>query len=173
MTKRNDGGLPVPLEGVAETPVTRARAIKLFGAMGAAGAFAAFTGGTAEAGERDRRRRRRRRRRRIRRQRQNNVTTDQSTVNFGDTTLGAPVTRTVEVTNDGNTPVTIDPQLIGDGFTLLDTDPIVVDAGETRLVDVVFNPLRDGVSTGTLRLVDARDGLVLEVVDLVGNVDVL
>ena len=45
--KRNDGDLPVPLEGLADAPVTRARAIKLFGATAAAGAFAAFTGGTA------------------------------------------------------------------------------------------------------------------------------
>jgi Abnormal spindle-like microcephaly-assoc'd, ASPM-SPD-2-Hydin len=178
LMKRNDGDLPVPFEtgeGLAEERITRARAIKLAGAMGATGAFALFAGGTAEAGERDRRRRRRRRRRaRLRRQR--NVTTtntDNGVVNFGNTTVGAPVTRFVEVKNNGPDSVTLEPTLVGDGFSLVNTDPIEIASGDTVRIPVVLNALEEGVQTGTLRLVDARDGLLLEVVDLVGDVDVL
>jgi hypothetical protein len=179
LTKRNDGDLPVPFEtgeGLAEEHVTRARALKLLGAMGATGAFALFTGGTAEAGERDRRRRRRRRRRRIR-QRRNNITTntDNSTIDFGDNLVDAnlPVTRTVEVTNNGDVPVTVRP-VVGDGFTLLDADgneiangdTIRIPANDTVELDVVLTEL---VDSGTLKLVDVRDGVVLETVDLVAD----
>jgi hypothetical protein len=59
--KRNDGELPAPLEGLAEQRITRARAIKLAGAMGATGAFALFLPDKADARKKKRRRRRRRR----------------------------------------------------------------------------------------------------------------
>ena len=179
MTKRNDGDLPVPFEqgeGLAETPVSRARAIKLLGAMGATGAFALFTGGTAEAGERDRRRRRRRRRRaRLRRQRNVTTNTENSTIDFGDVSVvDLPVTRPVTVTNNGDVPVTVRP-VVGDGFTLVDADGNEIADGDTIRIpakdsvqlDVVLTEL---VSSGTLELVDVRDGLVLETVDLVADV---
>jgi hypothetical protein len=178
LMKRNDGDLPAPFEpgeGLADKPITRSRAMKLFGAMGATGAFALFTGGTAEAGERDRRRRRRRRRR-LRRRRRNvtttNNTTDNSTVNFGDSLVGTPVTETVEVTNNGDTPVTIRPEIAGDGFSLVDSSEITLLPGETADVDVVFLPNANDVgqvTTGTLKLVDVDDGLVLEDIELLGN----
>jgi hypothetical protein len=169
LTKRNDGDLPVPFEtgeGLAEEHVTRARALKLLGAMGATGAFALFTGGTAEAGERDRRRRRRRRRRRMlraRRRRQNNVTTDTSIVNI--TTPGGVVP--VTVTNNGTTPVTITPQLVGDGFSLVNADDAEFELlpGATRLVEVTGTNL---AGDGVLNIRDASDDLILEVVDLNG-----
>ncbi len=183
----SDFYLPVPFEpgeGLAEERVTRARAIKLLGAMGATGAFALFTGGTAEAGERDRRRRRRRRRR-LRRRRQNNVTTNNSTVDFGDNLvdadlLGGPITRDIEVANNSDVPVTIRRELVdANGFTLLDASgtPIAngstirIPANGTRDITVgLTDLLGSGLQTGTLRLVDARDGLVLETIDLVADV---
>ena len=177
-TKRNEGDLPAPIEGIAEQPITRARAIKLLGAMGATGAFALVAGGTAEA--RPNRRRRRLRRRRIRRQRQRNVRTDaeNSTINFEVADLAElPLTREVRLINTGDTPVTVRPELVGDGFTLLRTDGTEIANGDTvripanaeRAVRVRLTELLGGASTGTLRLVDARDGLVLETVDLAAD----
>ena len=173
--KRNDGDLPVPLEGLAEERITRARAIKLAGAAVAGGAFSIFWGAdVAEA--RPNRRRRRRRRRRLRRRRRNvtttNNTTDNSTVNFGDSLVGTPVTETVEVTNNGDTPVTIRPEIAGDGFSLVDSSEITLLPGETADVDVVFLPNANDVgqvTTGTLKLVDVDDGLVLENIELLGS----
>jgi hypothetical protein len=178
LMKRNDGDLPVPFEpgeGLAEERITRARAIKLAGAMGAAGAFALFTGGAAEAGERDRRRRRRRLRRRRIRQRRNNITTntDNSTIDFGDVDLGdllnLPVER-VEVFNNGETPVTLNPTVVGRGFTLVDDAPITIGAGESEFVDVTVTRLLTDGAAGQLKLVDARDNVVLETVDLLADV---
>jgi hypothetical protein len=171
MTKRNDGDLPVPFEqgeGLAETPVTRARAIKLLGAMGATGAFALVAGGTAEA----RPNRRRRRRRRLRRRRRNvtttNTTTDNSTVNFGSPLV--PTTVPVTIANNGPDTVTLNPTIVGEGFSLANTDPIIIEAGETAILPVIFDPVNvDGAQTGNLRLVDARDGLVLEDIELLGT----
>jgi hypothetical protein len=65
LTKRNDGDLPVPLEGLAEERITRARAIKLAGAMLGTGAFALLLPDEADARRRKRRRRPRRRRARV------------------------------------------------------------------------------------------------------------
>ncbi len=170
LTKRNDGDLPVPFEGIAEEPITRARAIKLAGATIAGGAFSIFWG--ADVAEARPNRRRRRRRRRIRRRRQNNVTSTETT-NFGSTTVGSPLTEFVEVTNNGPDSVTLSPTVVGDGFELVDTGDVTVASGETVRIPVVLNALEEGVQTGTLRLVDARDGLLLEAVDLVGDVNVL
>jgi hypothetical protein len=171
LKKRNDGDLPVPFEpgeGLADQPITRARAIKLAGATVAAGAFAAFMPDAAEARP-NRKGRRRRRRRRRRNVTTTNNTTDNSTVNFGDSLVGTPVTEAVTVTNNGPDSVTLNPTIVGDGFRLVDTDPIIVGAGESRIVEVIFDPLSGGVSTGNLRLVDARDGLVLEDIELLGT----
>ena len=172
--KRNDGDLPAPLEGLAEERVTRARAIKLAGAMMGTGAFTLFTGGTAEARPN---RRRRRRRRRIRRRRQAAVTSPQPVVNVGGTTVGGtPVSTTIPITNEGNTPVTIDPTVVGDRFTLGDlsgTD-LTIQPGDTLDIPVIFTPqvgdVAGDVSTGELQVRDAADGLLLETVDLTGNV---
>jgi hypothetical protein len=174
LKKRNDGDLPVPFEpgeGLAEERVTRARAIKLLGAMGATGAFALFTGGTAEAGERDRRRRRRRRRR-LRRRRRNvtttNTTTETSTVNFGSPL--APTTVPVTIANNGPDDVTLKPTIVGEGFSLANTDPITIKAGDTAVLPVTFDPRNiDGAQTGNLKLVDVADKVVLEDIDLLGT----
>ncbi len=172
--KRNDGDLPGPLGGLAEERVTRARAIKLAGAMVGTGAFALLLPDEADALTRRQRRRRRLRRRRARQRRQNNVTSEQSTVNFGGTTVGTPVTESVDVTNNGTEPVTITPTVVGDGFTLADAGDITLQPGETVSVPVIFAPQvgaeAGDINTGELRLADAADGLLLEAVDLVGTV---
>ncbi len=172
LIKRNDGDPPVPLEGVAEERITRARAIKLAGAMVGTGAFALLLPDEADA--LTRRQRRKRRRRRARQRRQNNVTSEQSTVNFGGTTVGTPVTESVDVTNNGTEPVTITPTVVGDGFTLADAGDITLQPGETVSVPVIFAPQvgaeAGDINTGELRLADAADGLLLEAVDLVGTV---
>jgi hypothetical protein len=176
LKKRNDGDLPVPFEpgeGLAEERVTRARAIKLLGAIGATGAFALFTGGPADALTRAQRRRRRRRR--LRRRRRNVTTTntsstgDTSTVTFGDSLVGVPATETVTIENIGPDEVTITPELVGGNFSLVNTDPITIAGGETAKLDVIFNPLSVGDKTGTLRLLDDSDDLVLEVIELRGT----
>ncbi len=158
--KRNDGDLPVPLEGLAEERITRARAIKLAGAAVAGGAFSIFWGADVAEARPNRRRRRRRRRRR---QRQNNVTTDTSTVNI--TTPGEVVP--VTVTNNGTTPVTITPQLVGEGFSLVNANDanFRLLPGASRLVEVTGTNL---AGDGVLNIRDASDGLILEVVDLNG-----
>lgn len=172
--KRNDGGLPVPLEGLAEERITRARAIKLAGAMVGTGAFALLLPDEADAASRRQRRRRRLRRRRIR-QRRNNIRTDteNSTIDFGDVDLGdllnLPVRR-VEVFNDGNTPVTLKPTVVGRGFTLVDDAPITIGAGESEFVDVTVTDLLTDGAAGQLKLVDAEDNVTLETVDLLADV---
>ena len=177
LRKKDDGGLPVPFEpgeDLADQPITRARAIKLAGAMVGTGAFALFLPDEADAANR-KRRRRRRRRRRARQRRQNNVTSEQSTVNVGGTTVGGvPAETTVPITNEGDTPVTITPTVVGDGFTLADAGDITLQPGETVQIPVIFTPQVGAevgdVVTGELRILDAADGLLLEVVELVGNV---
>ena len=158
--KRNDGDLPVPLEGLAEERITRARAIKLAGAAVAGGAFSIFWGADVAEARPNRRRRRRRRRRR---QRQNNVTTDTSIVNI--TTPGGVVP--VTVTNTGTTPVTITPQIVGDGFSLVNANDAKFRLlpGASRLVEVTGTNI---AGDGVLNIRDASDGLILEVVDLNG-----
>jgi hypothetical protein len=176
LMKRNDGGLPVPLEGPAEERITRARAIKLAGAMVGTGAFALLLPDEADALSRRQRRRRRLRRRRQRRQ--NNVTstnTDNGVVNFGDTTVGSPLTKFVDIKNNGPDSVTIDPTVVGSGFTLADLSGIdlTLEPGETVSIPVIVDALSSGVKTGELRILDDADGLLLETVDLVADVNVL
>ncbi len=176
MTNRNWGGrvrlspneseirLLDDAAGLADAPVTRARAIKLAGATVAVGAFAALWPAEADAANRRRRRRRRR---------QAAVTSPQPTVDFGDTTVGTSPTLTVPVTNDGDTPVTLTPTVVGDGFTIDPTfsgvDGFTLAPGESISVPVIFTPEVGGPSTGGLRIVDAADGLLVETVNLVGE----
>jgi hypothetical protein len=175
LTKRNDGELPVPLEGLAEERITRARAIKFAGATITAGALAFLLPDEADALTRKQRRRRRRRRRAAaRRRRQNNVTSDSSTVTFGDTVLNTPSpAENVTITNDGTTPVTLRPEVVGDGFTVAPTFPgidgFALAPGASIDVPVIFTPDVSGPSTGELRIVDAADGLLVETVELVGE----
>jgi hypothetical protein len=174
--KRNDGDLPVPFEpgeGLADQPITRSRAIKLFGATIAGGALIAFLPAEADARP-NRKQRRQRRARRARRRRQAAVTSPQPVVNFNPI-LNVPVTELVDVTNNGPDTVTIDPTVVGEGFTLGDLSnlDLRLEPGETVQIPVILTALNGGVQEGTLRVVDARDGLVLEVVELVGEVDVL
>jgi hypothetical protein len=160
--------------GLAEQRITRARAIKLAGAAVTAGAFAIFWGADEADALTRAQRRRRRRRRRLRRRRRNvtttNNTTDGTTVNFGGTPVsGPPLTETVTIANNGPDTVTLRPEIAGGGFSLVDTDPITIRPGDTADLGVIFDPLGGGLSTGTLRLVDARDGVVLEDIDLLGR----
>jgi hypothetical protein len=169
--KRDDGGLPAPLEGLAEERITRARAIKLAGATITAGALALVLPDDADALTRRQRRQRRRRRKRRIRQRRNNIRTDteNSTVDFGDvdiTNLANLPVRRVEVFNDGNTPVTLNPTVVGEGFTLVDDAPITIGAGESEFVDVTVTRLLTDGAAGQLKLVDADDNVVLETLDL-------
>lgn len=160
--------LGVSFSDLGEATITRSRAIKLAGAALAGGALSVLWAGEAEASPAQRRRRRRRRLR-ARRRRQAAVVSNPTTVNFGGTTVGTPTTQPVQVTNNGTTPVTLSPTVVGDGFMLADTGDITLAPGETATVPVTFNPLQEGVSTGELRLVDTRDGLLLETVDLSGT----
>ena len=175
LMKRNDGDRPGPLEGLAEERITRARAIKLAGAMVGTGAFALLLPDEADALTRAQRRRRRRRRRRARLRRQRNVTTtnnttDGTTVNFGGTPVSGPaLTQPVTIANNGPDSVTLRPEIVGDGFTLVNADPITIAPGETAVLPVIFDPLSGGAQTGNLRLVDVDDGLVLEDIDLLGR----
>jgi hypothetical protein len=175
LTKRNEDGVH-PFVGelepfdaasaasLADVRVTRSQAIKLAG-LGVAGFL--FT--LILPDEADALNRRKRRRRRRRRMRQRAITSNPSTVNFGDVTIGTPLTEGVTITNNGTTPVTLRPEVVGDGFTLVDASNFTLDPGESDVVDVVFTPDVGGVSTGTLRLIDVRDGLVVESVDLLGE----
>ena len=180
LRKNDDGGLPVPLEpgeGLADQPITRARAIKLAGALVGTGAFALFLPDEADAADRKRRRRRQRRRRaRQRRQSAVNSTQPGGTLNFGDVVVNPNLPlplQTVTIENNGGTPVTIDPRVVGDGFSLGDIDnlDLVLEPGTSVDIPVVVDALTDGVKTGELMILDGSDGLLLETVDLVANVD--
>ena len=167
LMNRNDRDLPVPFEGLAEQPITRSRVIKLAGATVAAGAFSIFWG-TDEADALTPAQRRRRRRRRRNRRRQAAVTSPQQVVSVGTTPVAIPIT------NNGSTPVTIRPELVGDGFTLVNASgtpiapetTITLDPGQTLPVFVSLDALQGGAQDATLRLVDVRDGLVLETIRL-------
>jgi len=169
----------VGFSDLAEERITRARAIKLAGAMVGTGAFALLLPDEADALSRRQRRRRRLRRRRARQQRQNNVTSTQpgGTLNFGDVVVSPALPlplQTVTIENNGGTPVTIDPRVVGDGFSLgnLSGLDLTLQPGDTVDIPVVVDAVRDGVKTGELRILDDSDGLLLETVDLVANVDV-
>ena len=85
-----------------------------------------------------------------------------STVNFGGTVVNTPSpAENVTTTNSGPTPVTLRPEVVGDGFSLLDGSDITLAPGETARVPVTFTPAEERVQTGNLRLVDVRDGLVV------------
>ncbi len=152
--------------GLADAPVTRARAIKLFGAVIAGGALVAFL--PDEASARPNRRKRRRRRR------QAAITSNPSTVTFAPTIVGTPSpAKNVTITNDGDTPVTLRPEMVGDGFTIdpmfSGIDGFTLAPGASIAVPVIFTPGVEGPSTGELRIVDAADGLLVETVNLVGE----
>jgi hypothetical protein len=175
------GGAPVVRENaeasLAEQRITRARAIKIAGAMVGTGAFALFLPDEADAANR-RRRRRRLRRRRARQRRQAAVNSDQpgGTLNFGDVVVNPNLPlplQTVTIENNGGTPVTIDPRVVGDGFSLGDLSGLnlTLQPGDTVDIPVVVDALTDGVKTGELRILDDSDGLLLETVDLVATVD--
>jgi hypothetical protein len=156
-------------DGLSRTPITRAQALKLVGAAAAGTAITLIWPGEADADARSRRRRRRRRRKR------RAVTSNPSTVNFGDTTVGAPVTRVVEITNDGNTDLFLRPELVGDNFSIADAgilDGFNLEAGETIEIPVIFTPDILGNSEGLLNLVvedGVDDGLVVEKINLLGR----
>ncbi|MCA1688765.1 MAG: hypothetical protein LC714_09325 [Actinobacteria bacterium] len=129
-------------EGLTDVTITRSRAIKLAGAALAGSALTILWPGEADAANRKRRRRRRRRRRKAA------VTSDPSTMTFGDTVVG-----------DG---FTIAPTFPGiDGFTLA--------PGTSIDVPVIFTPEVTGPSTGTLRILEGADDLLVETVDLIGQ----
>ena len=118
---------------------------------------------------------RRRRRKRRRRKRQAAVTSNPSTVTFGNTVVNTPSpAEKVTITNDGTTPVTLTPTVVGDGFTIDPTFPGIdgfqLAPGASIAVPVIFTPEVGGPSTGELRIVDAADGLLVETVNLVGEV---
>jgi len=169
MTKRTDDGVGRPLAGLAEERVTRARAIKLAGAMVGTGAFALLLPDEADAANRRQRRRRRRRKKlRARRRRQAAVTSPQPTVPVNENPTVVPIK------NEGDTTVNIVPQVSGGGFELGDLSAVDLSLapGQTALVPVTFTPqVGDlGVQTGELRILDGSDGLLLETVTLTADV---
>ena len=105
-----------------------------------------------------------------------NSTQPGGTLNFGDVVVNPNLPlplQTVTIENNGGTPVTIDPRVVGDGFSLGDIDnlDLVLEPGTSVDIPVVVDALTDGVKTGELRILDDSDGLLLETVDLVANVD--
>ncbi len=152
--------------GLADAPVTRARAIKLFGAAIAGGALVAFLPDEASA--------RPNRRKKRRRKRQAAVTSNPSTVTFGNTVVGTPSpAENVTITNDGTTPVTLTPTVVGDGFTIDPTFPgidgFTLAPGASLAVPVIFTPGVEGPSTGELRIFEGADRLLVETVNVVGE----
>jgi len=176
--KRNDGDLPVPFEpgeGLADRPITRARAIKLFGATIAGGALMAILPDEADA--RKKRRRRRRRRPRRRRAQVAPPTTTPITLVPGDNIINItnlspdkPLTISEVKVIDGDGSVISTQPLVGGPVTIQpgDTAPITVDLSGLSATDLLN---ADG-----LRLIDER-GVPITVVDengvVVGDIDVL
>ena len=177
MTKRNEEEIR-PSTGeleafdateLAEVRVTRSQAIKLAGMGGAGFLLTLLWPADADAANRKRRKRRKRRRRR-----QRAVTSNPSTVTFGDTVVGTPSpAENVTITNDGPGSVTLTPEVVGDGFTIAPTFPgidgFTLAPGASIEVPIIFTPEVGGVSTGKLRIVDAVDGLLVETVELIGE----
>ncbi len=165
MTKRNDGDLPVPFEGIAEERITRSRAIKLFGATIAGGALMAILPAEADA---------RRRRRRRRRRRKARVTPNPTPLVLGDNVL--------TVTNpSSDKPLTISQvKVIDSDGSVISTRPLV--GGPVTIAPGATAPVKfsldadDLLNADRLRLIDER-GVPITVVDengvVVGDIDVL
>jgi hypothetical protein len=74
-----------------------------------------------------------------------------ATVAFGNVTLSIPVTRTVTMTNAGNSSVTISNVTIsGAGFNASGGNGVILSAGQATSITVTFDPSSAGSATGTL-----------------------
>ena len=146
---------------LTEESITRARAIKLAGAvlLSAAG-MVALGQSPAEARKKHRRRRKKKQNR--------SVTASPQNLAFPDTPVGDSSTETVAITNPGTEPVYVQPQL-GNGFTLAPSvDASAPISPGTTGVDVVFTPLQEGAYEGELTIVDSS-GTEATAVDLTGT----
>ena len=161
---RSFGDLAV---GLTDMTITRSRAIKLAGAALAGSALTILWPGEADAANRKKRRRRRRRRKAA-------VTSNSSPTTFPDTVVNIPSQPAdVTITNGGTTSVTLTPEVVGDGFTIAPTFPgingFTLAPGVSIDVPVIFTPEVIGPSTGTLRILEGADNLLVETVELIGE----
>jgi hypothetical protein len=168
-TKRNDGEPLVPLEGLADQPVTRARAIKLVGAMLGTGAFALLLPDEADA------RKRRRRKRRPRRARVADGSSTPVVLNLDPDggVLNPVLNPTINITNPSpDKPLTIsEVKIIDSGGSVISTQPLVggpvtIQPGQTRPVTVNLSGLTvtELLDADGLRLLDGT-GLGITVID--------
>jgi hypothetical protein len=157
------GELEVSFSDLGDVTLTRSRAIKLAGAALAGGALTVLWPAEADARNNKKKKKKRRRRRR-------QVKSNPQTLDFGDTSVTVPsLPQGVTISNVGPDTVVLRPVVVGEGFTLVDGAKFTLAPGETKLVEVVFDPSVTGPSTGDLSIVDTRDGLVVENIDLLGN----
>lgn len=177
MNKRDSlerGGVPavrentegVGFSNLAEAPVTRARAMKLFGATIAGGALMAILPDEADARRRKRRRRRRRRRARVNQPTPVTLVPGDNTISITNPSPDKPLTISgVKVIDSDGSVISTRP-LVGGPITLQpgQTLPVTVNLGADDLLNA------DG-----LRLIDGG-GVPITVVDengvVVGDIDV-
>jgi hypothetical protein len=157
-TKRTDRDLPAPLEGIAEEPITRARAIKLAGALVGTGAFALFLPDEADARRRPRRPRRRRRKARVA-----DSSSTPITLNVAPGG-GGVLNPSIDITNPAREPLTIrNVKVIDSDGDVIGTAPLVggpvtIGRGETATItpDLSGLTVTELLDADGLRLIDGR-----------------
>jgi hypothetical protein len=164
LMKRNDGDIPAPFEGIAEEPITRARVMKLAGAVLGIGAFALLLPDEADARKRKRRRRRRKAR----------VADSSSTpITLNVTPSGGVLNPTIDITNPSpDRPLTIsEVKVIDSNGSVIDTAPLVggpvrLEPGQTLPVTVDLSGLSvtELLRADGLRLLDGA-GTGITVID--------
>ncbi|MEM6371037.1 MAG: hypothetical protein AAF851_22325 [Myxococcota bacterium] len=87
-------------------------------------------------------------------------------VDWGLGAIGIPVTRTLQLRNDGIAPLVVDELLLsGEGFRSRDPGAQILEPGEVAEIELIFEPLREGPLEGRLLLTsNDQDEALREVV---------
>jgi hypothetical protein len=97
------------------------------------------------------------------------ITVTPSSLNFGSVPAGTSSTQTIEIHNNGTTPVTLGPLvLLGPGFDFagLPSD-LLMGAGTSLTFNVVFNPNSAGTYSGSLPVI--ANGVTVDSIPLSGT----
>jgi Ca2+-binding RTX toxin-like protein len=107
------------------------------------------------------------------------ITINPGSIDFGSVTVGTdPATQQVTVTNNGLVAITIgDVDILGTGSdafaleTVLGLNGLTIDAGESEVLDLSFDPLTTGLQTAQLTLTDLAGNTIAGVptIDLTGQ----
>ena len=96
------------------------------------------------------------------------LTTNSTSINFGNVDVGAATTRSLTFTNTAPGPVTL-PTLTISGDYSLGTTCTTIPAGSTCTLNVIFRPATTGTRTGTLSVTSGDPAIVGLPAQLTGN----